>query len=162
LAVISYFTGLSALFPRSRFFGGYLLSYLDEDMANEVGGVAGSCMLLRRKVIEQIGYLDERFFAYQEDADYCFAARKAGWKVYYVPTARVTHYGGMGGSRVQPYRSIYEWHHSYWLYYQKNLARDYFFLVNWLYYLLMLIKLAYAMLVNLLRKEKFAGRQRPR
>jgi hypothetical protein len=162
LAVIAYFLGLYKLFPKSRRLGGYLMSYMGEDETHEVAGVAGSCMLIRRQVVSQIGYLDERYFAYQEDADYCFQARQAGWKIYYYPEAQITHYGGMGGSQVQPYRSILEWHRSYWLYYRKNLARDYFFLFNWLYYLAMLGKLVITVLVNLLRKEKYAGLQRPK
>jgi len=161
-AVISYFLGFSRLFPRSRFFGGYLMNYMSEDETHPAAGVSGSCMLIRREVIDGIGYLDERFFAYQEDADYCFRARQAGWKVYYVPTAQITHYGGQGGSRVHPYRSIYQWHRSYFLYYRKNLASNYFFLFNWLYYLAMLVKLAVTLGINLLRSEKFAGRQRPK
>jgi hypothetical protein len=161
-AVISYFLRLHRLFPGSRLFGGYLLNYMDEDVTHEVAGVAGSCMLVRRQVVDQIGYLDERFFAYQEDADYCFQARRAGWQVYYLPTAQVTHFGGEGGSRVQPYRSIYAWHRSYWLYYRKNLASDYFFLFNWAFYLAMLVKLLLALLVNLFRLDKTAGRQRPK
>jgi GT2 family glycosyltransferase len=161
-AVISYFLRLSRVFPRSRFFGGYLLNYLDENAIHEVDGVSGSCMLVRRMVVEQIGYLDERFFAYQEDADYCFRARKAGWKVYYVPSAHITHYGGQGGSRVRPYHSIFQWHRSYWLYYRKNLASDYFFILNGLYYLVMLVKLGFALLISMFREEKFAGRQKPR
>ena len=127
-------SGFSSLFPKSKFFGGYLLNYLDENAIHEVDGVSGSCMLIRRRVIEQVGYLDERFFAYQEDADYCFQVKKAGWKIVYLPQAQIVHYGGQGGSRVQPYRSIYEWHRSYYLYYRKNLAKDYFFLFNWFYY----------------------------
>jgi GT2 family glycosyltransferase len=161
-AVISYFLRLHRLFPDSRLFGGYLLNYIDEDVTHEVAGVAGSCMLVRRQVVDQIGYLDERFFAYQEDADYCFQARRAGWQVYYLPTAQVTHFGGEGGSRVQPYRSIFAWHRSYWLYYRKNLASDYFFLFNWAFYLVMLVKLLLTLLVNLLRPVKSAGRQRPK
>lgn len=161
-AVISYFLRLHRLFPGSRLFGGYLLNYMDEDVTHEVAGVAGSCMLVRRQVVDQIGYLDERFFAYQEDADYCFQARRAGWQVYYLPTAQVTHFGGEGGSRVQPYRSIYAWHRSYWLYYRKNLASDYFFLFNWAFYLAMLVKLLLALLVNFFRPVKSAGRQRPK
>jgi GT2 family glycosyltransferase len=161
-AVFTYFLGLSSLFPKSKLFGEYLMNYKDEDETHEVAGVSGSCMLIRREVINQIGYLDERFFAYQEDADYCFQARRSGWKICYVPTARITHYGGQGGSRVQPYRSIYEWHRSYWLYYRKNLAGDYFFLFNWLYYLAMLVKLAITLFANLVRKEKSAGRQKPK
>ena len=161
-AVLSYFLGLSKMFPRSKFFGEYLMNYMDEDETHLVAGVSGSCMLIRRQVIDQMGYLDERYFAYQEDADYCFQARKAGWKIYYFPQAQITHFGGQGGSRVQPYRSIIEWHRSYWLFYRKNLAGDYFFLFNWLYYLAMLVKLILALLANLLRREKFAGRQKPK
>ncbi len=156
-AVISYFLGLYRLFPRSKRFGGYLLNYLDEDEIAEVGGVSGSCMMIRRAVIEDIGYLDERFFAYQEDADYCFRARQAGWKVYYVPTARIIHYGGQGGSHAAPWRAIIEWHRSYWLYYRKNLARDYFFLFNWVYYSLMLLKLCFTLATNLFRHKKNPG-----
>jgi GT2 family glycosyltransferase len=159
-AAFSYFSGLSSLFPHSKFFGGYLLNYLDEDDIHEVDGVSGSCMLIRRQVTEQIGYLDERFFAYQEDADYCFQAKKSGWKVVYLPTAQIIHFGGQGGSRVQPYRSIFEWHRSYYLYYRKNLAMDYFILFNWFYYFLMGLKLALALTANAFRTNKFAGPRR--
>ena len=156
LAVISYFLGLHRLFPRSPTFGGYLLNYLDEDEEGEVAGVSGSCMLIRRELVDEIGYLDEGFFAYQEDADFCFRARKAGWKVYYVPEAQITHYGGLGGSGVDPYRSIVEWHRSYWRYYRKNLAGDYPPLFNGLYYGLMGLKLLLALGLNLVRRGKFA------
>ena len=160
-AVLTYFLGLSALFPRSRLFSQYLVTYLDEDEINAVDGVAGSCMMMRGALIEQIGYLDERFFAYQEDADICFRARQAGWKVYYMPRAQIIHYGSLGGSRVQPYRSIYEWHRSYFNYYRLHLAKDYFFLFNWLYYLAMGVKLLLALGMNYLRTEKFAGSRKP-
>lgn len=156
LAVFSYFTGLYKRFPRSQRLGGYLLNYLDEDQVASVAGVSGSCMLIRRAVVDQIGYLDERFFAYQEDADYCRRARQADWLVYYVPMAHIIHYGSLGGSRVQPFRSIYEWHRSYYLYYRKHLAKDYFFLFNFFYYLAMAVKLLFAFLGNLLHRGKFA------
>ena len=157
---ISYFLGLNRLFPKSRLFGGYLLNYLDENETAEVDGVSGACMLVRRSMVEQIGYMDERYFAYQEDADFCFQAKKAGWKVFYVPEAQITHFGGLGGSRSQPYKSIFEWHRSYWMYYRKNLASDYFFLFNWLYYAVMGIKLVITLLANFLRGEKYAGPRR--
>lgn len=159
-AVISYYLGLSRLFPKSKLFGGYLLNYLDEDETNPVAGVSGSCMLIRREVVNQISYLDEDYFAFQEDADYCFRARQAGWEVYYFPEAKIVHYGGQGGSRVEPYRSIIEWHRSYWLFYRKHLAKDYFFLFNWFYYLVMGVKLGLTLLVNLFRKEKSVGPKR--
>jgi len=160
-AVITYFLGLWKLFPKSKLLGQYLLNYIDEDIIHAVDGVSGSCMLFRREVIDQIGYLDERFFAYQEDADFCYRARQVGWKIYYMPEAIIIHFGGIGGSRVDPYRSIIAWHKSYFLYYRKNLANHYFFLFNWFYYLLMLCKLLITLLMNLLREEKIAGPPRP-
>lgn len=160
MAMLGYFFQLSRLFPTRKLFGGYLLEYEDEDATLEVDALSGSCMIIRREVIEEIGYLDEQFFAYQEDTDICSRARKAGWKVVYYPEAEIIHYGGQGGSRVEPYRSIIEWHRSYWLYYKKHLADDYFFLVNWLYYLLMAMKLGLALLVNFLRRERYAGPKR--
>jgi GT2 family glycosyltransferase len=160
-AVLTYFFGFSARFPKSKLFGQYLMNYMDEDQTHLVAGVSGSCMLIRRAVIDQIGYLDERFFAYQEDADFCLRARQSGWQVYYVPAAQIVHFGGYGGSRVQPYRSIYEWHKSYFLYYRKNLAHKYFFLFNWFYYLAMFFKLFISLAMNFIRTEKFAGSHKP-
>ena len=160
LAMLGYFFRLPSIFPNNRKLSGYLLDYEDEEKTLEVDAVSGSCMLIRREVVDQIGYLDEQFFAYQEDTDYCARARDAGWKVYYYPGATIVHYGGRGGSRVEPYRSIIEWHRSYYRYYRKHLAKDYFFLFNWFYYLLMLAKLGLAMIVNLFRRERYAGPKR--
>ncbi|MHC1732024.1 MAG: glycosyltransferase family 2 protein [Bacteroidales bacterium] len=159
--VVTYFTGLSRLFPKSPLFARYLKTYLDENQTSEVEAVSGSCMLIRRVVIEQIGYLDEAFFAYQEDADYSFRVRQAGWKIHYVPGAQIVHYGGHGGSQVQVYQSIYHWHRSYFLYYNKHLAREYFFLVNWAMYGLMSAKFLLAIVSAALRKDKVAGTRKP-
>lgn len=158
---IAYFTRLSKLYPKDPRFGGYLQTFRDENETHTCEAVSGSCMVIRREVVQQIGYLDEMFFAYQEDTDFCVRARKAGWKIYYVPTASLTHYGGEGGSKVQPYRSIWAWHKSYFLYYRKQLAKDYFFLFNWLYYLLMGAKLVVAMVLTFFRKNKYVGSKKP-
>jgi len=159
--VITYFTGLYRLFPHSKLFGGYLMTYLGEDETAAVEAVSGSCMLIRRAVVEQVGYLDEAYFAYQEDTDFCFRTRQAGWEIFYVPAAQVIHYGGKGGSVVQPYQAIIQWHRSYYLYYRKNLARDYFFLVNWLIYLGVGAKLILSLLLNFFRKDKVVGSRKP-
>ncbi len=158
---ITYFSGLSRLFPKSPFFSKYLLTYLPEDEIAEVEAVSGSCMFTRQAVIEQIGYLDENFFAYQEDADFCFRARQAGWKIYYFPHASVIHYGGQGGSRTQPYRAIFEWHRSYYHYYRKHLAKEYLFFVNWLMYLAMAGKLGISLVRAILSHEKVVGTPKP-
>ena len=160
MAVIGYFSGLGKLYPQNRALNEYLLSYLPEDERAVVAGVSGSCMLVRRAVVDKIGYMDETFFAYQEDADYCARIRLAGWQVYYVPEARILHYGGRGGSRVEPWRSIVAWHRSYWLYYRKYLAGDYPALFNGVYYLLIGVKLLSALAANLFRHERYAGPRR--
>lgn len=156
-----YFSGLSTRFPKSRLFARYLMTYMDEDVTHPADAISGSCMLIRRAVLDAIGLLDERFFAYQEDADFCFRARHAGWEIMYYPEAQIVHYASQGGSRVDPYRSIVEWHRSYFLYYRKNLASRYFFLFNWFYYGVMVLKLGSALLINLVRKDKYAGSKKP-
>jgi hypothetical protein len=77
-----------------------------------------------------------------------------------VPTAKIIHYGGRGGSRVYPMRSIVAWHRSYLEYYRKNLASHYFFLFNGIYYGMIYLKLGFSLAINALRKEKYAGPKR--
>jgi GT2 family glycosyltransferase len=63
------------------------------DFVREVKGVGGACIVIKRSVIEKIGYYDENFFYGPNDLDYCFRARKAGFKVVYVGTAKAVHIG---------------------------------------------------------------------
>jgi GT2 family glycosyltransferase len=90
-AFIYRMLGLSRLFPRSRRFGQYNLTYLSPDVETEVGSVVGAFMLVRREAISQAGLLDEAFFMYGEDLDWAFAIRRAGWQVRYNPAVTVLH-----------------------------------------------------------------------
>ena len=81
--------GLAALFPRSRIFGRYNLTFLDPEQSAEVEALSGSFMLIRRETVQQVGFLDEAFFMYGEDLDYCFRIREAGWQIHYVPDTRI-------------------------------------------------------------------------
>ena len=157
----TYFSGLSRLFPKQVRFAGYLMTYKNNDEVYEVQAVSGSCMFIRAEVLHQVGFLDERFYAYQEDSDFCLQARKAGWKIFYLPQAEIVHYGGEGGTRVHPYRSVYEWHRSYFLYYRKNFARDYFILANGLVYSLMFLKYLIAVAKVFFSKEKYPATRKP-
>ena len=87
-------------------------------------GVSGSCMVVKREVVEKIGYFDERFFAYQEDSDYCLRAKYAGWSIFYNPKAKIMHVGGVGGSNSVPMKAIFEWHRSYFRYYFKHFSKS--------------------------------------
>ena len=83
--------GLSRLFPRSRRFGRYNVTYLDPDQVAEVDSVVGAFMLVRAEAILQAGLMDEQFFMYGEDLDWAFRIKAAGWKVYYNPAVQVLH-----------------------------------------------------------------------
>jgi GT2 family glycosyltransferase len=90
--VIAYrISFLSKLFPRSRRFGRYNLTYLDPNTLTEVDSVVGAFMMVRAEAIAQVGLLDERFFMYAEDLDWAKRIKEAGWKIYYNPAVRVRH-----------------------------------------------------------------------
>ncbi|OWY19390.1 glycosyl transferase family 2 [Sphingobacteriales bacterium UPWRP_1] len=87
-------TGLSALFPHSKTFNHYYLGHLSNDEIHEIEVLSGAFMLLRKKVLDEIGLLDETFFMYGEDIDLSYRIIKAGYKNYYYPHTRIIHYKG--------------------------------------------------------------------
>ncbi len=94
-----HITGLAARFPRSRFWGRVDFSWWDHSQPRSVGWVVGAYFLIRKKVMEDIGYLDERYFLYFEEIDYCLSARRAGWDVVFYPHAAVVHLGGQSAAK---------------------------------------------------------------
>ena len=94
-------TGLSTIFPKSRLFARYNLTYLDPDSIEEVDAISGSFMTVRKKTLDTIGYLDERFFMYGEDLDWCFRIKQAGWKILYYPKTSIIHYKGKSADERQ-------------------------------------------------------------
>lgn len=65
-----------------------------------VDNVQGAALLLRRRVIETVGVLDDRYFMYTEEVNLCRRIRVAGWKIYWVPQSRVIHYGGQSSKQI--------------------------------------------------------------
>jgi N-acetylglucosaminyl-diphospho-decaprenol L-rhamnosyltransferase len=110
--------GLSRLFPRSRRFGRYNLTYLDENVTSEVDSVVGAFMLVRREALEQVGLLDEMFFMYGEDLDWAFRIKSAGWRVFYYPEVTVLHVK-RASSRQNP-RAPVEFWRSMEIFYRKH------------------------------------------
>lgn len=74
--------------------GYYAMEAWDQTQARPVDVILGACMLLRKAALDQVGHFDERFFMYNEETDLCRRIRQAGWSIYWVPQAQVTHYGG--------------------------------------------------------------------
>ncbi len=86
--------GFTKLFPKSKTFARYYLGHLSRDENHEVEVLAGAFMLLRKKVLDEIGLLDETFFMYGEDIDLSYRVIKAGHKNYYLADTRIIHYKG--------------------------------------------------------------------
>jgi GT2 family glycosyltransferase len=92
-------TGLSNLFPKSKIFARYNLTYLDENKTYEVDAISGSFMMMRKEAYKKVGGFDEQFFMYGEDLDLCYRVQKAGYKVYYVHDTQIIHYKGESTKR---------------------------------------------------------------
>ncbi|HHG84509.1 MAG TPA: glycosyltransferase, partial [Bacteroidetes bacterium] len=86
--------GLSRIFPKSKRFGRYHLSYLDPDQDHEVEVLSGAFMWMRKKCLDKIGLLDETFFMYGEDIDLSYRVILGGYKNYYLADTRIIHYKG--------------------------------------------------------------------
>lgn len=92
-------TGLSNLFPGSKIFARYNLTYLDENKTYEVDAISGSFMMMKKEVYDKVGGFDEEFFMYGEDLDLCYRIKSAGYKVFYVHSTQVIHYKGESTKR---------------------------------------------------------------
>lgn len=92
-------TGLAAHFPKSRFLGRADLTWWDHSVPRSVGWVVGAFFLIRRKTMEELGFLDDRYFLYFEEVDYCLTAKRAGWEVVFYPHAHVVHLAGQSAAK---------------------------------------------------------------
>ncbi|MGQ9466064.1 MAG: glycosyltransferase family 2 protein [Anaerolineae bacterium] len=99
-------TWLQPYAPRRLLEHYYVLDRPD-DAVQDVDWVTGAALMARREAVEQVGPLDEGFFMYSEELDWCRRFREAGWRVVYLPTARIVHYVGKSSEQVLPARHIH-------------------------------------------------------
>ncbi len=118
----------------------YVLDRPDNDV-QEVDWVTGACLMVRREAIEEVGMLDEGFFMYSEELDWCRRIKAQGWQIIYLPTAKVIHYGAQSSEQVKAFQHIqfqrskiryFRKHHSRW---QAKILRL-FILATYLYQLI--------------------------
>jgi N-acetylglucosaminyl-diphospho-decaprenol L-rhamnosyltransferase len=147
-------TGLSRLFPRSRRFGRYNLTYLDPDQVSEVGSVTGAFMLVRAEAIAQAGLMDEQFFMYGEDLDWTYRIQMAGWKVYYNPAVTTLHVK-RASSRHSP-RAQVEFYRAMDVFYRKHYAAQ----TPWWLHALIVGAIAVRLRLERLRQALAPARQR--
>jgi len=94
-------TYLYKLFPRNKFFGREQMTWWDRDDTRPVDVVTGCFMLVRHEAIDQVGVMDERFFMYGEETDWCYQFKQAGWKILFTPDAQIIHLGGQSSKKVK-------------------------------------------------------------
>jgi N-acetylglucosaminyl-diphospho-decaprenol L-rhamnosyltransferase len=109
---------LTRLFPKNPLVRRLFPAAEELTSPTEVDWISGACMAIRRRTLEEIGPMDERFFMYFEDVDLCKRAREAGWLVYYLPEVEVLHHTG-ASTRAKP-RAIWNLHKSAFLYHRKH------------------------------------------
>lgn len=128
---------LDRVFPKTKLFGGYNLTYLPEDKISEIDSAVGAFMLIRNKALKEAGIFDETFFMYGEDIDICYRIKKKGWKIIYNPTAKILHHKGMSSgikahsarmssaSQAHRARMIRHFHEAMHIFYDKHYKKVY-------------------------------------
>jgi GT2 family glycosyltransferase len=134
---------LEYLFPNR-----YPSKRYNHDKPIEVDSCIGACLLVRKKAIEDVGMLDERYFFFFEETDWAYQMREAGWKVFHVPTAFIYHLQGQSigrdiQSRIEFYRSRYQ-------FFRKWKSRPYFILARIVIFLRLCINWLLTAVANIL------------
>jgi GT2 family glycosyltransferase len=124
-----------------------------EDMEVEVDSVMGAFLMIRRETTDKIGLLDEQFFMYGEDLDWCWRAKEAGYKVMYFPRAKITHFK-YGSSQTVPFKTICIAHNAMRIFYRKHYAASHNPAFNLFVYCGIWLRMYSVLFVNFFRKKK--------
>ncbi|MDH7480867.1 MAG: glycosyltransferase family 2 protein [Armatimonadota bacterium] len=130
LGLLFEYTGISKLFPRSKLFGSYRMRYFDYAHEAEVDQPMGSCLLLSRRAIEDVGEFDNQFPIFFNEVDWCYRAKEKGWKIYFTPLAEVIHHGGASTSQA-PAQMAVESHRALKRFYAKHYRNKLPIVVYW-------------------------------
>lgn len=147
-----YMSGLAKKFPNNPKYNLYHKSYLNMKEIHEIDCLVGAFMMVRKEVVEQVGMLDETFFMYGEDIDWCYRIKESGWKITYNPTVSIIHYKG-ASSKKKPYKIVYEFHRAMYIFHKKHYEKKYSFIENNCIYAGIAIKFLVELLKNNLKKS---------
>ncbi len=152
-----YAFGFSRLFPDKPKFNQYQLGYLDPNETYPIDCLVGAFMLVRRETVQQVGGLDETFFMYGEDVDWCYRIKQAGWDIHYHPATYIVHYKG-ASSRRKPFKIIYEFHRAMWVFHRKHYFKQY----SWVTHGAVACGIALKFILSLMKNRIFTpGAARP-
>lgn len=125
LSSLCHMAKLDRKFPKSRLIGAYNLTYLDEDQEAEVDCLVGAYMMLPRPVIDDVGLLDEDYFMYGEDIDWCYRIKAAGYRIVYEPSVHITHFKRASGLGKRNPKVIEAFYDSMKIFYSKHYQHQY-------------------------------------
>jgi len=137
-SLLGDFEGAVRFGPISKLLGRWVIAPPPSDEACPADWVAGASLLIRREVFETIGLLDEGYFLYYEEVDFCLRARRAGWPCWYEPSSRVVHLVGQATgltNKAHRKRRPPYWFNSRRRYYVKNHGRAYAALADLLWWI---------------------------
>jgi GT2 family glycosyltransferase len=135
------FSGLSRIFPRCRWLARPHMNWWARDSMREVDVVSGMFMLVRSSAIRQVGPMDEDYFVYGEEADWCYRFRRAGWRCCFAPVAQIMHVDGGNKSTDQRSLAMYVQNQkSVLLFNRKHYGRAAYYAARGIYLLAMLVR----------------------
>lgn len=143
--------GLATLFPKSRLFGRYNLTFLDPEQPAEVEAISGSFMIVKKSAIDAVGGLDEDFFMYGEDLDWCYRIHQAGFKIYYVPDTQIIHFKGES-SKKSPFQQRRLFYEAMRLFVRKHLNKGSAVIPSWFLVLAIHISAGLSYLAEVLKR----------
>ncbi len=149
-------TILGDVFPNNPFSKKYKLAGISRDNPSRVDWVSGSCMIIRRKALEDTGILDEKYFMYVEDVDICYRMWQKNWAVYYCPQAGAMHHigGSAGSGRARKIKSSFRMQRSVFYFFWKNYRKNWRIILIPLLVLILGFRLCIAVIKSFFSREK--------
>jgi len=139
-AALYYYIGLDRKYPKSKEYGAYRQTFLNEFETNEVDSVSGAFLMISKELFDNIKGFDETFFMYGEDLDLCFRIKEKDYKVIYFADAVITHLKGQSGLHKSSKIVIYHFYNAMILFYDKHYKNRYNFFITFLVYSAIKIK----------------------
>jgi GT2 family glycosyltransferase len=148
--------GISKLFKSNKNLTRYNLTHVSEDEFLDVDSVSGCFLMIKREVIDRIGLLDETFFMYGEEMDWCMRAKKEGYIVRYCPVGTIIHYKGESSKKLGV-KATYEFYRAMIIFYNKYNKGESIFLFDWIVYVGIVLLGMVAIIKNMLTPNGRVG-----
>lgn len=144
---------LERIFPNSRLFGKHKKIYEPFTKTKRVDYLQGSCLMIRKQILEDVAFFDERYFMYFEETDLCYRAKKMHWQVFRLGDAEVIHFGGGETGYYDEFR-ICQYHKSLILFFLKHHKRIDIFFLRIVVFVRLVIRVGLFSLLYLLINDK--------